>query len=167
MSGLSLTVSAVIGGFFGMTLKSGIEELPGLLWLVGFSGACTSAGLLYVLTAGVRRFHHSQRAHLLQMGSLQRGLESLDQVWHLPRSPPPPPMCMLLTAARLGSFERGLLCAAPPNPNPNPRAGVLRAAPHRHPHTRQRRGGGQRRGRRRCGQAAEGCQRRRRLMISL
>ena len=82
MSGLSLTVSAVIGGFFGMNLKSGIEELPGLLWLVGASGACTSAGLLYVLTKGVRRFHHSQRAHLLQMGSLQRGLESLDQAYY-------------------------------------------------------------------------------------
>lgn len=82
MSGLSLTVSAVIGGFFGMNLSSGIEELPGLLWLVGISGGCASAGLLYVLTAGVRRFHLSQSAHLVRMGSLQRGLESLDQAYY-------------------------------------------------------------------------------------
>ena len=73
MGGLSLTLSAVIGGFFGMNLDSGIEHVPGLFWLVAAGASGAAGGVLLLLTRGIRRFHSSQREHLLSMGSLQRG----------------------------------------------------------------------------------------------
>ena len=41
-----------------------------------------SASLFFALSRGVRRFHDTQKAHLLQMGRLQRGLGSLQYAYY-------------------------------------------------------------------------------------
>ena len=82
MGTISLTLAAVVGGFFGMNLHSGVEEMPGALWLAAGGATAVSASLLYVLTGGVRRFHRSQRAHLVHMGTLRRTLGGLDGAYY-------------------------------------------------------------------------------------
>ena len=62
MGGVSLTVSAVVGGFFGMNLVSGLEVLPGGLWLALTGALGMSSMLMYMLTGGVRRFYVSQNS---------------------------------------------------------------------------------------------------------
>ena len=82
MGGVSLSVSAVIGGFMGMNLSSGIEEMPGVLWLASAIGVGASASLFHVLTGGVRRFHHLQRENLLQINRLHRAVGALDHAYY-------------------------------------------------------------------------------------
>ena len=82
MGTISLTLAAVVGGFFGMNLHSGVEEAPGALWLAAGAATGVSASLLYVLTGGVRRFHRSQRAHLVHMGTLRRTLGHMDGAYY-------------------------------------------------------------------------------------
>jgi len=82
ISSLSLAVSSVIGGFFGMNLSSGLEAQPSLLWLVAVGGMGASATLFLSLTRGLRRFHETQRASLVQTGRLQRSLGSFDYAFY-------------------------------------------------------------------------------------
>lgn len=103
MGGISLTISAVVGGFFGMNLTSGVEDVPGLFWVVGACASSASVGLLWMLSAGIRRFHNSQRSHLLHMASLQRGLGSFDHAYYVLRHA----AGVRLTRAHDGASESG------------------------------------------------------------
>ena len=82
ISGVSLTLATVMGGWFGMNLASGIEDVPGLLWIVASGSAVTSAVAFHVLTRGVRRYYAKQRLHLEHRHSLQQALANLDVAYY-------------------------------------------------------------------------------------
>lgn len=77
----SLAGCAVVAGFFGMNLHSGIEDVDGLLWVV--TGGSTAAGVAIFagLLFSVRRFHASQQKQIAQTASLERSLSSLDAAY--------------------------------------------------------------------------------------
>ncbi|EOD10044.1 hypothetical protein EMIHUDRAFT_437992 [Emiliania huxleyi CCMP1516] len=86
MGSLSLALAAVSGGFFGMNLHSGVEEVPHLLWLVAGGTAGASTLLLRAFLRSVRTFHGLQRDQLLATSALQTALQGAD-----PRPRPRPP----------------------------------------------------------------------------
>jgi len=81
MGSLSLALAAVSGGFFGMNLHSGVEEVPHLLWLVAGGTAGASTLLLRAFLRSVRTFHGLQRDQLLATSALQTALQGLDHAY--------------------------------------------------------------------------------------
>lgn len=81
MGSLSLAVAAVTGGFFGMNLHSGLEEVPHMFWLVAGMTTSVSALLLSVFTSSVRTFHGKQRLQLVETAALQHALAGLDHAY--------------------------------------------------------------------------------------
>eukprot|EP00440_Ansanella_granifera_P030310 gb/GFBE01032931.1/.p1 GENE.gb/GFBE01032931.1/~~gb/GFBE01032931.1/.p1 ORF type:complete len:494 (+),score=106.57 gb/GFBE01032931.1/:1-1482(+) len=81
MGTAALAVSTVVAGFFGMNLQSGIEDVPGLFWMVTAGTTAITILIFAGLMSGVRRFHRVQRNHMSQTGSLRRALEGLDEAY--------------------------------------------------------------------------------------
>lgn len=77
----SLAFCAMVGGFFGMNLDSGVQEVEGLFWLA--TGVTVSAGAAIFggLVFSVRRFHVSQQRQIARTASLERALTRLDDAY--------------------------------------------------------------------------------------
>jgi len=81
----SLTVSTVLAGFFGMNLCIGLEEVPGLFWLVMSGSTAFSFAFFRMLIGGVRRYHSAQREHLSEVRAFRGALEKEDQEYLIMR----------------------------------------------------------------------------------
>ena len=65
-----------------MNLASGVDEVPGGLWLVAGCTTALSVSLLLLLTGGIRRFHRSQRLNVTQTATLRNALGGLDHAYY-------------------------------------------------------------------------------------
>jgi len=81
MGSVSLALAAVTGGFFGMNLHSGLEDVPHGLWLAAGVTAGASALLLSAFVSSVRNFHGKQRLQLVETAALQHALGGLDHAY--------------------------------------------------------------------------------------
>lgn len=77
----SLALCAAIGGFFGMNLHHGLDDVPNLMWVVT-GGACAAAtGVFGAFVVSVRRFHLSQQAQVARTAALDHSLQNLDSAY--------------------------------------------------------------------------------------
>jgi|MDTA01.1.fsa_nt_gb Mg2+ and Co2+ transporter CorA len=77
----SLAVCACVGGFFGMNLHSGMDELPYMLWYVSGGTSLAAGSLFAAFVLSVRRFHALQQAHVESTDRLDRAIDTLDTAY--------------------------------------------------------------------------------------
>ena len=77
----SLAICATIGGFFGMNLSSGIENVPNLLWYVSGAATCVAGSVFGAFVISVRRFHLQQQQQVESTAALDRAVDALDTAY--------------------------------------------------------------------------------------
>ena len=77
----SLAICATVGGFFGMNLHSGYEDVPYLLPQVSAGAALLASGVFGAFVLSLRRFHALQQQQVESTAALDRAIDTLDTAY--------------------------------------------------------------------------------------
>lgn len=77
----SLAICATMGGFFGMNLHSGLENVPHLLLYVSGGTGLAASGVFAAFVLSLKRFHAAQQRQVESTASLDRAIDVLDTAY--------------------------------------------------------------------------------------
>jgi len=112
MAGLCIGMSAMVSGFFGMNLVSGVENAVGGFWIATVLSTICSAALFFSCTRRFRNVSLQQRSRLKDVQALKRVLTDVDAVALLLRAKPATDLDRLLESSgvpKMNEREMGLL----------------------------------------------------------
>jgi len=112
MAGLCIGMSAMVSGFFGMNLVSGVENAVGGFWIATVLSTLCSAALFFSCTRRFRNVSLQQRSRLKDVQALKRVLTDVDAVALLLRAKPATDLDRLLESSgvpKMNEREMGLL----------------------------------------------------------
>jgi len=112
MAGLCIGMSAMVSGFFGMNLVSGVENALGGFWIATLLSTFGSAALFFSCTRRFRNVSLQQRSRLKDVQALKRVLTDVDAVALLLRAKPATDLDRLLESSgvpKMNEREMGLL----------------------------------------------------------
>jgi len=112
MAGLCIGMSAMVSGFFGMNLVSGVENAVGGFWIATILSTICSAALFFSCTRRFRNVSLQQRSRLKDVQALKRVLTDVDAVALLLRAKPATDLDRLLESSgvpKMNEREMGLL----------------------------------------------------------
>lgn len=112
MAGLCIGMSAMVSGFFGMNLASGIEAAYGGFWIATVLSSLCSAALFLSCTRRFRNVSLQQRSRLKDVQALKRVLTDVDAVALLLRAKPATDLDRLLESSgvpKMNEREMNLL----------------------------------------------------------
>jgi magnesium transporter len=112
MAGLCIGMSAMVSGFFGMNLVSGVENAVGGFWIATVLSTVCSAALFFSCTRRFRNVSLQQRSRLKDVQALKRVLTDVDAVALLLRAKPATDLDRLLESSgvpKMNEREMGLL----------------------------------------------------------
>ena len=110
MAGLCIGMSAMVSGFFGMNLVSGVENAAGGFLIATVTSVLCSAALFLSCTRRFRNVSLQQRSRLKDVQALKRVLTDVDAVALLLRSRPATDLDRLLQSSGVPKV-RGAGCA--------------------------------------------------------
>lgn len=106
MAGLCIGMSAMVSGFFGMNLASGIESAVGGFWIATVLSSLCSAALFFSCTRRFRNVSLQQRSRLKDVQALKRVLTDVDAVALLLRAKPATDLDRLLESSGVPAMNQ-------------------------------------------------------------